>query len=146
MSKVNTNISYVPNLINKASLPPNLHRLLSMVFSNLMDRAILCRASNRSRKKVNFAGCLGTNSRKNRPISRKFRSKLREKQSVKTADFMLIFRENSLEIDRFWADQISILNVFLTEVIICSLNNNTLQKWINGKVFNIITSAQVFAT
>ena len=65
MSKVNTNISYVPNLINKASLPPNLHRLLSMVFSNLMDRAILCRASNRSWKKVQFRG-------KSRPISRKF--------------------------------------------------------------------------
>ena len=56
MSKVNTNISYVPNLINKASLPPNLHRLLSMVFSNLVDRAILCRASNRSLKKVKFRG------------------------------------------------------------------------------------------
>ena len=41
---------------------------------------------------------------------------------------MLIFRENSLEIDRFCTDQTSILNVFLTEVIICSLNNNTLQK------------------
>ena len=85
MSKVNTNISYVPNLINKASLPPNLHRLLSMVFSNLMDRAILCRASNRSWKKVKFRG-------KSRPISRKFRSKPRETQSVKTADFNAYFQ------------------------------------------------------
>ena len=59
---------------------------------------------------------------------------------------MLIFRENLLEIDQFCTDQTSILNVFLKEVIICSLNNNTLQKWTNGKAFNIITSAQVFAT
>ena len=39
-------------------------------------------------------------------------------QLVKTANIMLIFWENSLEIDWFCADQISILNVFLTEVII----------------------------
>ena len=31
----------VPNCINKASLPPNLYRPLSMIFSYLMDRAIL---------------------------------------------------------------------------------------------------------
>ena len=76
MSKVNTNISYVPNLINKASLPPNLHRLLSMVFSNLMDRAILCRASNWLRKKVKFHGM--------------FRDKFVEK----SANFEKIFRAN----------------------------------------------------
>ena len=35
---------------------------------------------------------------------------------------------------------------FLTEVIICSFNNNTLQKWTNGKAFNIMASAQFFAT
>ena len=35
---------------------------------------------------------------------------------------------------------------FLTEVIICSFNNNTLQKWTNGKAFNIIASAQFFTT
>ena len=76
MSKVDTNISYVPNLINKASLPPNLHRLLSMVFSNLMDRAIPCMASNRSWKKVKFG--------------RMFRDKFAEK----SANFEKIFGAN----------------------------------------------------
>ena len=58
-------------------------------------------------------------------------------------------RQISLEIDQFCADQTSIFNVFLTEVIICSFNNNTLQKlqnWANGKAFNIMASAQFFAT
>ena len=52
----------------------------------------------------------------------------------------------SLEIGRFCGDQTSILNVFLTEVIICSFNNNVLQKWTNGKAFNIMAIAQFFAT
>ena len=55
----------------------------------------------------------------------------------------------SLEIGRFCGDQTSILNVFLglfSEVIICSFNNNVLQKWTNGKAFNIMPSAQFFAT
>ena len=43
-------------------------------------------------------------------------------------------------------DQASALNIFLTEVIICSLNNDTLQKWTNGKAVNIMASAQFFAT
>ena len=51
----------------------------------------------------------------------------------------------SLEIDRFYADQTSVFNVFLTEVIICSFNN-MLKKWTNGKTFNIMASAQFFAT
>ena len=46
-------------------------------------------------------------------------------------------RQISLEIDQFCADQTSIFNVFLTEVIICSFNNKTLKKWTNGKAFNI---------
>ena len=45
---------------------------------------------------------------------------------------------------RFCTDQTSVFNVFLTEVIICSFNNNTLQKWTNGKAFNIMASAQFF--
>ena len=76
MTEVNTNISYVPNLINKASLPPNLHRLLSMVFSNLVDRAILRRASNRSLKKVKFRGIF------------------RDKFAEKSANFEKIFKAN----------------------------------------------------
>ena len=50
----------------------------------------------------------------------------------------------SLEIDWFGTDQTSFFNVFLTEVIICSFNNNTFQKWTNGKAFNIMASAQFF--
>jgi len=50
-------------------------------------------------KKSNFAGFLGTNSQKNRPISRefhgKFRGKLRQKAiSKKMADFMVLFKAN----------------------------------------------------
>ena len=41
---------------------------------------------------------------------------------------MVIFRANSLEIDRFYADQTSVFDVLLTEVIICTFNNNMLQK------------------
>ena len=52
----------------------------------------------------------------------------------------------SLEIDRFCADQTRVFNVFLTEVIICSFKNNSLQKWNNVKAFNIMASAQFFAT
>ena len=48
----------MPNRINKASLPPNIYRLLSMIFSNLMDRTILFRASDRSQKKVKFRGII----------------------------------------------------------------------------------------
>ena len=88
----------------------------------------LVRASDRSWKKV------------------KFRRTFRDKITEKSADFVGISHEFSgqtigkkrriwlfsgqisLEIDRFCADQTSIFNVFLTEVIICSFNNNTLQK------------------
>ena len=38
------------------------------------------------------------------------------------------------------------LTFFLAEVIICSYNNNALQKWTNGKAFNIMASAQFFTT
>ena len=48
----------MPNRINKASLPPNIYQLLSMIFSNLMDRTILFRASDRLRKKVKFHGII----------------------------------------------------------------------------------------
>ena len=35
---------------------------------------------------------------------------------------------------------------FLTEIIICYFNNKALKEWANGKDFNIVTSAQFFAT
>ena len=110
------------------------------------------RASDRSRKKKsNFAEYLGTNSRKNQPISQKFhgsfRSKLHQKAIGKKWPILWLFsRQILLEIDWFCTDQTSVFNVYLTEVIICSFNNNTLQKWTNGKAFNIMASAQFFAT
>ena len=106
------------------------------------------RASDRSRKKKsNFAGFLGTNSRKNRRILQEFRGsfqgKLHQNAIGKKRPILWLFsRQISLEIDRFCADQTSLFNVFLTEVIICSFNNNMLQKWTNGKAFNIMARAQ----
>ena len=106
----------------------------------------------RSRKKSNFAGFLGANERKNRPILRHFRGnvwgKLRRKSIGKEGRFCGYFLGKILsDIDRFCADQTSVFNVFLTEVIIyCSFNNKTLQKRTNGKAFNIMASAQFFAT
>ena len=84
-------------------------------------------------KLANFAGIFGAN--------------LAGKQSVKKQQILWLFSgQISLEIDWFCADQTSVFNVFLTEVIICSFNNNMLQKWNNGKAFNIMASAQFFAT
>ena len=84
-------------------------------------------------KLANFTGIFGAN--------------LAGKQSLKKQQILWLFSgQISLEIDRFCADQTSVFNVFLTEVIICSFNNNTLQKWNNGKAFNIMASAQFFAT
>ena len=80
------------------------------------------------KKKSKFAGFLGTNSRKNPPISREFQGKLHQKAVGKKRPVLWLFsRQMSLEIDRFCADQ---TNVFLTAagVVICSFNNNTLQK------------------
>ena len=107
------------------------------------------RASDRlQKKKANFAGFLGTNSRKNRPISLEFsRANFTEEQAVKKRRILwLLSGQISLAIDRFCADQTSAFNVFLTEVIICSFNNNMLQKWTNGKAFTIMASTQFFAT
>ena len=84
-------------------------------------------------KSADFAGILGAN--------------LAGKQWVQKRRILRLFSGKiSLEIDRFCPDQTSIFSVFLTEVIICSFNNNTLQKWTNGKAFNIMASAQFFAT
>ena len=102
-------------------------------FSSIVD-SILTRASDRSRKeKSNFVGFLGTNSRKNWPISREFcgsfLGKLHQKAIGKKQPILWLFsRQILLEIDRFCADQTRICYVFLTEDIICSFNNNTFQK------------------
>ena len=56
-------------------------------------------------KKVNSQDFSGQICGKIDQFGGNFRNKLREKQSVKTAHFVVIFRKNSLEIDRFCADQ-----------------------------------------
>ena len=77
----------------------------------------------------------------------KFHGKLHRKAIGKKWPILWLFsRQISLEIDQFSPDQTSVFNVFLTEVIICSFNNNTLKKWTNGKAFNFMASAQFFAT
>ena len=89
------------------------------------------RASDRlQKKKADFAGFLGTNSWKNRPISLEFsRANFTEEQAVKKRRILwLLSGQISLAIDRFCADQTSAFNAFLTELIICSFNNNMLQK------------------
>ena len=89
-----------------------------------------------SEKLADFAG-----------ISQDFLCKLYQKAIGKKWLILWLFsRKILLEIGWFCADQTSIFNVFLTEVIICSFNNNTLQKWTNGKAFNIMASTHFFAT
>ena len=107
----------MPNRINKASLPPNLYRLLSTILSNLMDRTILCRASDRSLKKVKFRGIFrGKFAEKSTDFTGIFAANLAENQSVKTGRFCGYFpgklRQRSIG---FCADQTSVFDVFLTE-------------------------------
>ena len=71
-----------------------------------------------------------------------FEANIAENQSVKKGRFCGYFQE----IDRFSAHQTSVFNVFPAEAITCSFNNSTLQNWTNGKAFNIMASAQFFAT
>ena len=95
------------------------------------------------RKKVKFRGIFGDKFvEKSTDFARIFKANFAENQSIKKGRFCGYF----LEANRFSADQTSVFNVFLTEVIICSFNNNTLQKWTNGKAFNIMASTQFFAT
>ena len=102
----------MPNRINKASLPPNLYRLLSTIFLNLMDRTILCRDSDRSRKKVQFRGIFrGKFAEKSIDFAGILGANLAENQSVKKKnDFVVIFGKTLF--DRFWADQTSIFIMF----------------------------------
>ena len=137
---------------NSVTTPPISSSLC--LCAELQESSIsrICKAFDRSqKKKSNFVGFLGTNLRKNRPISRKFCAsfpgKLHQKAIGKKWPILWLFsRQISLEINWFSADQTSVFYVFLTEVIICSFNNNMLQKWTNGKTFNITASAQFFAS
>ena len=57
------------------------------------------------KEKSNFTGFLGTNTRKNRPISREFLGKLHQKAIGKKRLILWLFsRQISLEIDHFCPD------------------------------------------
>ena len=75
-------------------------------------------------KKVKFHGIFGDKFvEKSTDFAASFKANLPENQSIKKGRICGYF----LEANRFSADQTSIFNVFLTEVIICSFNNNMLQ-------------------
>ena len=57
------------------------------------------------------------------------------------ASFVEISRQISLKINCFGSDLTIIFTFFLTKIIICSFNNNTLKKRANGNAFNMITTA-----
>ena len=68
-------------------------------------------------------------SRENWPISQEILGKLHQKAIGKKRPILWLFsRQILLEIDQCCADQTSVFKVFLTEVIICSFNNNKLKK------------------
>ena len=79
------------------------------------------------KKKIKFHGIFGDNiAEKSVDFAGIFRANLAGKQSVKKRRNLWLFSgQISQQIDRFCADQTSVFNVFLTEVIICSFNNNT---------------------
>ena len=119
---------------------------VSFVQSGVMWR--LVRAFDRPQKKSQISRDF---QKQNRGKIGRFRGNFRGKLGRKTIGqkkqiLWLFLGRISWEIDRFCPDQTSVFYVFLTEVIICSFNNNTLQKWTSGKAFNIMASAQFFAT
>ena len=118
------------------------------VFLKTLVSSPTSRASDRSQKKVKFRGVFRDKfAEESANFAGIFGANFAEKQSVKKRQILWLFsRQISLEIDWFCTDQTSFFNIFLTEVIICSFNNNTLQKWTNGKAFNIMASAQIFTT
>ena len=79
-------------------------------------------------KKVKFHGVFGGKiAEKSVEFVGIFWVNLAGKQSVNKQRILRLFSgQISQEIDRFCADQTSIFNVFLTEDITCSFNNNTL--------------------
>ena len=89
-------------------------------------------------KKVQFRGIFRDKfAEKSADFLGSFQGKLHRKAIGKKRPILSLFSEKILlEIDWFCADQTSVFNIFLTEVIICSFNNNMLQKWTNGKAFN----------
>ena len=92
---------------------------------------LIARASDRSQKKMsNFVGFLGTNSQeKSANFTGIFGANFAEKQSLTKRRILWLFSgQILLEIDQFCTDQTNVFKVFLTEVIICSFKNNTLQK------------------
>ena len=77
-------------------------------------------------KKVKFCGILGDKiAEKSVDFTGIFRVNLAGKQSVNKWQILWLF-SGKFRKNRFCADQTSVFNVFLTEDITCSFNNNTL--------------------
>ena len=83
------------------------------------------------RKKVKFRGIFSDKfAEKSADFRIIFLANIVEKQSVKNGRFCGYFKANFARNQKFnlCTDQTSVFNVFLTKVIICSFNNNILQK------------------
>ena len=131
--------------------PKKLGRVTLSCFENYQSRENFEPQDRHSSDSVCIPGLLTGRGRKSQ-ISRDFWGQIRgkigrshdnfagvfaanfpKKQSVETADFVVIFKanfaRNQLTCDQaICADQTSVFNVFLTEIIICSFNNNALQR------------------
>ena len=86
-----------------------------------------------SEKKSNFEGFSGALKKlleKSVDFMGNFGGKLRQETISKKQPISLDFLgANFAKIDQFCIDMTSVVNVFLTGIIICSFNNSSLEKW-----------------
>ena len=112
----------------------------------LKVQGALIRASDRSQRKK--SGFSRRNSQKigrfRRIFTRMFGVDFAKKPKIKKIwPISKIFSgQILLNINRFCYNLTSIFNIFVTEIIICSFNNNTctIEKWTNGKAFYVMTT------
>ena len=100
------------------------------------------------RKKVKFGRIFrGEFLEKSVDFTRNFAGKLRQETISKKQPISLdFFLKSSLKSINFALIWPALFNIFLTEIIICSFSNSSLEKWANAKDINIMASAQFFAT
>ena len=111
-----------------------------------------------AKKSADFAGVY----RQKAKFWRIFRGKFVEKSADFTGNFggklrqETINKKQPISLDFFWQISLksinfasiwpALFNVFLTGIIICSLNKSSLEQSANAKAINIMVSAQFFAT
>ena len=119
------------------------------------------RGENKSKfpkKSADFAGVYQQKAK----FRRIFRGKFAEKSADFTGNFggklrqETISKKQPISLDFFWQISLksinfasiwpALFNVFLTGIIICSLNKSSLEQSVNAKAINIMVSAQFFAT